>query len=238
MSSPTNPYGYPPNPEQPGQPGPSPSYPQPPYPAYPSAPDQPYGAPPAGYPYPPQGYPPQGYPVYQQGGMPPFAPPIAPPQRQRNTTLWVVLGIVGVLAIIACVACGIFAFGIGNLVQKVSGPIIVSEGFCTDLQSANYSAAYDRLSSDLQGQVTRDAFVTANQQRDSTDGPISSCTVTSSGSSSVQLGDTTATLPITIQRNTTVTSTIPATATGSVQLVKEGNTWKVSGVDPGLHLMP
>lgn len=227
MSSPTNPYGYPPNPEQPGQPG-QPPYPQQPYPAYPtypSMPDQPYGTPPAGYPYPPQ-----GYPAYQQGGMPPFAPP-APPQRQRNTTLWVVLSIVGVLAVVACVGCGIFAFGIGNLVQKVGGPAIVTGQFCAELQAANYSTAYDRLSSGLQAQVTRDAFVSALQQRDSTDGSITQCSVQSNNGSGVRLGDTTAALPLTVERTST-------TVTGSIQLVKEGTTWKISGIDPSLHLLP
>ncbi len=225
MSTPTNPYGYPPYPEQPGEPSQAgqPQYPQPQYPMYPSSPEQPYGAPPPGY------YPPQGYPAYPQGGMPPFAPPVAPP-RKRNTTLWVVLSIVGVLAVLACVACGIFAFGIGNLVQKVGAPAIVTGEFCAELQQANYSAAYDRFSDNLQSRITREDFVSTNQQRDSSLGPITHCTVTNGDSQDVHLGSTSASFPLTITRGS-------ISYTGTISLTKDGTHWKIYDLDPSLHLL-
>jgi hypothetical protein len=239
MSTPTNPYGYPNNPEQPGDPRYPPS--QPPYPdqafgapqpgqpqhpgAAPYPPYPPYPYPPAPYPQAP--YPPQGYPMYPQGGMPPYGPP---PERQSHTTLWVILGILGALATVACVACAFLFVGLGQFVQKAAQPAIVTVDFCQDLRTQNYTAAYGLLTSGLQQQVTEDAFVKANQAHDASDGTVTQCSV-SSGSSHVQFGDGSVTLPLTVARGA------GAPVTGNITLTQSGTTWRISAIDPGLGLL-
>jgi len=237
MSTPTNPYGYPSNPEQPGEsqfpPSQSP-YPdqtfggsqvgQPQYPR--SAPYPPYPYPPAPYPQAP--YAPQGYPMYPQGGMPPYGGP--PPERQSRTTLWVILSILGVLAVVACAACAFLFVMFGQLAQKVAQPAVVTVDFCQDLRTQNYTAAYDLLSSDLQQQVSEDDFVRVNQTHDASDGTVTECTVSSTGGDA-QIGDGSVTLPLSVARGTS------APVTGDITLTQSGTTWRISAIDQRLGLL-
>ena len=186
-------------------------------------------------PYPPYPYPapPYGYPAYPQGSVPyPYGYAPAPPPRENNTTLWVVLSIVGVVLIGACVACAVAVANLSraatSLIQQYEGPLITSETFCSDETSHDYAGAYGQFSPTLRASITLDAFVTQSQVRDNLEGAIQSCDVNTSNLQANSFTSSTATLTINMTRSGA------GTFTGSVTLVKDGGTWTIDSVDPSL----
>ncbi|MFE9205305.1 DUF4352 domain-containing protein [Micromonospora sp. NPDC007230] len=107
-----------PQPPMPGAPYPPPTAPQPPttpFPPVAGTPQPPY-PPTSGTPYPPQPpssgtpYPPAG--AYPAGGAYPPAPgqPFgAPPAKQSNKNVWIIVGIIAAVLLLLCCGGGIFA---------------------------------------------------------------------------------------------------------------------------------
>ena len=132
---------------------------------------------------------------------------------------------------------GVFIFGfiVGFLValifvginngafQSQSTPNQTLASFCDALNKANYQAAYDQLSKNAQKQITEPQFASALGQTVTRQGGVKNCTTTN-----VQTNDTTAsgTLTMTFQNG--------KTASYSISLVKEGDTWKIDATKPQL----
>lgn len=172
-----------------------------------------------------------------QGGQHPPAAPAAqtkPHHRERphrsHRGLWITLGsILGVLV----VACGLLAyFVVIPILQQdaeISAAAVAARGFCSNLTTQNYSAAYDMLSKDFQPSVTKDDFIEASKLRDEIGGNVTGCPIPSSGPN-VSAGNNTVTLYVSLTR----AKANPATTSGSITLVKQAGVWKVQKVDPAL----
>ena len=125
-------------------------------------------------PYPPPYAPPQGYPP----GMPPYAPPYGqqPPVKKSRRWIWILVTVLSVLILASCGLCGWGAYTIFNSTyRQLSGAINVVDDFYSNLQAANYSAAYSDLAP--QGQIiglTKTQFTTQASQIDTQYGPVTS----------------------------------------------------------------
>lgn len=229
MTTPSGPYD--PNSQQ-NPPPYSPYPPYPPYspypPTYPGAtPEQPYGPP-------PYGQPPYGQPYGTPPMYPPY-PPYPPPQRNSHKTLWIILGVVGGVLLLSCVACAGIVFYAGQQVANspILGSSIAISEFCTDEEQQDYVAAYNQFSTQLQGQITQDQFLSRSQQLDGTNGPVSQCTP--SPSTDAQPSSASATFDVTVERSAS-TGAQPTTATGTITLVKSGGAWRIDSIDSALSL--
>lgn len=226
MSTPSGPYDPTP---------PSGGYPQnpPPYQGYPPYPGEvpqqsPYGQPPYGQqPYGQQPYgPPQVYP-----GYPGY--PAPQPQKNSNRTLWIILSVVGGVLVISCLACvGLIVFLGGQLFSSpVFGSTLAVTQFCTYEKDQQYPQAYRLLSSSMQNQMTQDQFTQRSQSLDTSQGVVSQCVPSTSGTNLAT--DTSASFPVTVTRGTGSTAT---TTNGTITLVKESGSWKIDSIAPSLSL--
>lgn len=227
MTTPSGPYD--PNSPQ----NPPPYSPYPPYPPYPptypgAAPEQPYGPP-------PYGAPPYGQPYGAPPMYPPY-PPSPPPQSNSHKTLWIILGVVGGVLLLSCVACvGIVYFAGRQFANSpILGSTIAVSEFCTDEEQQDYVSAYNQFSTQLQGQISQDQFVSRGQQLDSTNGPVSHCTPSVSTTGAAP-SSSSATFDVTVERSTS-TGTQPTTATGTITLVNSDGSWKIDAIDSALGL--
>lgn len=183
-------------------------------PGYPPA-DQPPPSPP-GEPLASQPSPvyPAGQPVY------PPAYQVAPPAKSKFP--WkIVLIVLGVLAVLCCIGSLIGGFFIYRAVQDATGPARNAvTGYFDDLKAGNFGSAYSRLCDETQQEVTRDDFVTVQQELPKvTDYKVVGVNINTTN------GKTTGTVNVRVTRET------GAVTTQSVELVKEGNSWKVC--EPG-----
>ncbi len=243
MTTPPYPEGYQPYTGAPGPSGPQPTPPNVPPPYTP-----PYGAPP-GYGAPPYGAP--GYP-------PMYAPP--PPQPRKNSNAGWIIGIsIAVVVVLICGGCVAFAYySIGRGVRALSttvGVISTYSGFCVDETAQDYQSAYAYFSSNLQSQVSSDAFAQRAAQLDTRDGPVTSCLI--QNGAAPQVSNSTATVQLMITRTPQATPTplgtatssaatptetpapTPATGasfTGALHLVLQGSVWKIDSIDSSLDL--
>ena len=193
------------------------------FPTYPSGPS--YGGGGAygggmgqpGYGQPPMGQPP----MYGQ----PMMPPAAPAKKSRKR-LWITLGVIAGVLVLACGGIGFVFF---SAIQEALKPVTVATTFCNDLKAQNYTTAYDLLSSNAQGQVSRDLFVQAAQLQDQIDGTVKSCApVTgSSANTKIDVNAGKASLKATVQRNQAFT--------GNILLIKQGSDWKIDDIDASLQ---
>lgn len=174
-----------------------------------------------GYGQPPMGQPMYGQPAYGQ----PMMPPAAPAKKSRKR-LWITLGVIAGVLVLACGGIGFVFF---SAFQEALKPVTVATTFCNDLKAQNYTTAYDLLSSNAQGQVSRDLFVQASQLQDQIDGTVKSCgPVTGSGADTkIDVNAGKASLKATVQRNQAFT--------GNISLVKQGSDWKVDDIDASLQ---
>ncbi len=243
MSGPQYPGGYPtdPNSQQgyPQQPG------QPPY-GQPS-----YGQPPA--------YQPQQQ--YQQAPQAPYQQPAQPPRRSGGgKTVFIVLGVIAAVLLVACVG-GCFALGFAGrlavnsaatkiatsassietqaaqqetaIATEAGGPLasLTVETFCASVTTQQYSAAYQELSSNLQGQVSQSKFTSDNQGFDTSKGQVTNCTAPGNPS----VNGMTATVQVQVTRSLNGQDT---TATGQMTLTLDSTgAWKIDSIDSSLNLL-
>jgi hypothetical protein len=182
----------------------------------PAPPSAPYGAP----------APQSQYPTMpgQQWGPPSmpggFAPPPAAPRKSRKG-LWITLGVILALLVVGGGA-GAYALG------QYAAPVTAALAFCNHLKAANYAAAYNDLSSSMQGQVSGDEFAKGSQFITVAEGSITRCQQSSGNAYSYSFGAKKATL------NATMTRSIAGTLVGNIGLVQEGGTWKIGSIDTSL----
>jgi hypothetical protein len=104
-------------------------------------------------------------------------------------------------------------------------PAVVANGFCSDLQSHDFGSAYRKLSSDLQGQISRDGFQQIGQALDEGEGRITGCDVNfAPGSYGRALGSTRATAQTGIRR------ALAGRQSGPLTLIHEDGAWRISGI--------
>jgi hypothetical protein len=174
-----------------------------------------------GYGQPPMGQPGYGQPTYGQ----PMMPPVAPAKKSRKR-LWITLGVIAGVLVLACGGIGFVFF---TAFQEALKPVTVATTFCNDLKAQNYTTAYDLLSSNAQGQVSRDLFVQGAQLQDQVDGTVKSCgPVTGSGADTkIDVNAGKASLKATVQRNQAFI--------GHILLIKQGSDWKIDDIDASLQ---
>jgi hypothetical protein len=104
-------------------------------------------------------------------------------------------------------------------------PAVVANDFCSDLQSRDFGSAYRKLSSDLQGQISREGFQQIGQALDEGEGPITGCDVNfAPGSYGRALGSTSATAQTGIRR------ALAGRQSGPLTLIREDGAWRINGI--------
>lgn len=231
---PNNPQTFP---QQPGQPQ------QPQYPPQPTQPG--YGQPPMqpGYGQ-EQQPPPYQPPVYNQAAQPQYPqqqPPQYPQQQPKKSRRGWIIGcsIAAVVVLLICggigVALVIGAQTAGNALQTKAQQLAatgIATAFCGDFVATSYTDAYQLLSKAEQARVgTPDQFATHAGTLDTSDGQVTGCEPDTSNPLATINGNN-ATVKFTVQR-----SNQTGTATGTIRLVHEDNTWKIDGADSSLTLL-
>lgn len=182
---------------------------------------------------PPQGYPPQGgYPPsggYGQqsgfGGPPPGYP--APPPKRGNRGLWIGGGIVAVL-LLCCIGAGVISLLVGSGVVRgvggnVSGARSAASGYYDAVRDHDWAGAHDYLSRSLGTTISTSALQTRWTAQELSTGRVTSFSVTSSNVSTNN-GRTTATIVGTVRYAK------GSSETKTVNLVKEGDDWKLASL--------
>lgn len=132
--------------------------------------------------------------------------------RKPRYRVWITLSVVGLLAIVLVVAGGAWFMTVG-------GPLIASDQYYGSIRHQDYAAAYTSLGSDMQTGLSKEAFIRAAQQQDTTAGKVSKLSY-----GTVNAGDP-ATASITVTRANGVTYTV------HLKLRQEGGTWKITSFD-------
>ncbi|CAA9588325.1 MAG: hypothetical protein AVDCRST_MAG18-4349 [uncultured Thermomicrobiales bacterium] len=182
-------------------------------------------------PYNPQnvgGTPPQpGYPTQPGHTAPPlgYAPP--PPPKRGKRGLWIGGGIAAVL-LLCCVGATIVGVILGpRLVRVTAGNIggarNATEGYYDAVRDHDWAGAHDYLSRSLGSSISPTALQTLWTTKETTVGRVSSFSVTNTNVSSNN-GRTTAIVTGTLRyaRGSSETKT--------VNLVKEGDDWRLSNL--------
>lgn len=148
-------------------------------------------------------------------------------QPRSRFSLWqrVTLLVTGVLLI---VALGVGGFGI-YATHEAQQPALAAQMFCRDLQTKQYTAAYQMLTSAYQAQTSQAQFVYEAGLHDQVDGPVAACAVLHSSAPTgytLRLIDS-ATLVARITRNKAFD--------GGITVIKEGNAWRVSSIATSLQ---
>lgn len=144
------------------------------------------------------------------------SPEAAPEQRSRRWGgLAVLLG-----AVTGILICGI-GFGALYLANgRTTPPDGAAQSLCADLQSQNYTAAYELLAPQIQHEGTAQQFTLSQRQLDIQDGKVVACIFTVSSADSAQ-----ASIRMTVTRERT-----GATA-GAVHFQYLGSAWKMDSYD-------
>jgi hypothetical protein len=114
--------------------------------------------------------------------------------------------------------------------SPIFGSAFTATEFCADEEQQNYSAAYKLFSSNLQSQMTQDAFVSRAQQLDTEGGMVSNCNAVPD---STQVANTSATYQLTVTRGTGSA----ATTNGAITLINSNGSWQIDSIDQSLGLM-
>jgi len=195
-------------------------------------PQQPYDQPPTQYnppqygpPQQPYSQPPPGYRQEQYAGAPPGPGYAQPPKKSSLRWLWITLAIIGGILVLGCAGCAIASVaGIGFFAKTVIGPSTTANAYYQAIKNQDYAKAYtyidtSRISSGQLQQGTEQAFAALGQLDDRTRGPVTSFSQTG-----VNVNNNTATVTMSVTRNGT-------SYTVQLQLMQEGNDWKITGFD-------
>jgi hypothetical protein len=115
-------------------------------------------------------------------------------------------------------------------------PVVAAANFCSHEINADYHGAYAQLSAHLQSQVTEQQFVSDNQARDATEGPLVGCSAAPSTDSTPSTSPNTI-LELNIWSGPVTGNAPPVNQSGTVTLVQEGSEWKVDAIDSSLQLL-
>lgn len=160
--------------------------------------------------YPPPPYPPQ---------QPPYPAP-QPPRPQGRSTLKIVLIVVGAVLTLCCVGGIVGGYFLYQGVSEATAPVRgAANDYLADVEAARYDAAYDRLCADTRRRITRQEFAAtlAGETPKPVEHSLSGFNI--STVNGVTTGSVTA----------VVTYDDGSKRSHSVELVKEGDAWKVCG---------
>ncbi len=143
------------------------------------------------------------------------------PPRRRFSLSW------ALVIILALVVIGIASYGVYTTSQA-RRPYAAAQAFCADLRARQYTAAYGMLASSYRKTITQQNFTLTYQLHDQLDGPISVCNTPAPSSVFY-----TYTVPTTINIPTQITR--KQTLQGTLSLVEEGKSWRVSQVGASLQ---
>jgi len=122
-------------------------------------------------------------------------------------------------------------------VSTALDPVIAGANFCAYETNKDYASAYRQLSTNLQSQVSEQRFISDNQARDTTLGPVVGCSLASQPSSSLdQVPASPIILTLNIWLGSTAGNTAPVNRSGDLTMVEEGTDWKVDAIDSTLQL--
>jgi hypothetical protein len=150
----------------------------------------------------------------------------SPPRRRgralRNTAI-------GVL-VLAALGGGGLVYGI----QQAKGPIGAVQAYCADLKAQSYDTAYGLLSTGYQSRVNETDYIADAKLHDQIDGDVTTCGQPHNSNSAFtwNLGESPQSLDTQIKREN---SSGPKDSTGSISLVKQGDTWKIDVVADSLQ---
>jgi hypothetical protein len=131
-----------------------------------------------------------------------------------------------VALIVASVLVALTLSGAGYLATDYYAPAVVANGFCSDLQARDFGSAYDRLSSELQGQISRERFQQASQALDDGEGRVTGCDVNlMPGGYGRSPGAPRATIQASIHRERA------GRLSGRVAVAREDSAWRITGID-------
>jgi hypothetical protein len=136
--------------------------------------------------------------------------------------------LIGVAAVLLLAVLGVGGFGL-YASHEAQQPALTAQTFCRDLQTKQYPAAYQMLSSANQAKTTQTQFVEEAGLHDQVDGPVAACAVTDSSAPkgyTLRLIDS-ATLAVHIARHKPLD--------GSITVIRDGNDWKVSSIARSLQ---
>ncbi len=165
---------------------------------------------------------------YRQPGVqeaPPYRPGDAaprwqPPTRRSRKQTWVIISIIGVCVLLLCGGGGWALYNVvGAVFQQVSGAPQVVQDFYQQVQSQNYTAAFNDLQ--ISGQ-TATAFSEEAKTLDTQYGTVQSFQI---GATSISSSNTSA-----WQITVSVTRTRAAYAV-TVSVNNAGGSWKITGLD-------
>jgi len=162
-------------------------------------------------------------PGYSYGPLPGY---VAPPPEKSNRGCWIAAGIVGLL-VVCCLGVGALAGGGAFIARRAAGnviaPGIATSGYFDAVRDHKWTSAQGYLSSQLRAANSPTTLQTTWAAREATNGRVTGFSI---GNTQVSTnnGKTTATISGTLNyaRGTSEFKT--------VNLVKEGNDWKLSAL--------
>ena len=170
---------------------------------------------------------PPGYPGYP----PPYAPPFVqqPPVKKSRRWLWITLSVLGVVLLLSCGLCGWVVYNFfAPAVQGITGSLNVIDDYYSNLQSANYTAAFSDINTRYQlSKLTEPQFAQLAGDRDKTYGAIRSYTPGQPAYASDPNGGfdfTRFTISVDVKR-------AKLNYTSTLYLRKIGNDWKITNFD-------
>ena len=176
---------------------------------------------PSPYQQPPQYVPPYGQPAMPYGqAAAPYGQPPAPsarPPAASLTTRFKTDGRFRLYVIGAGAALLVIIIAIVAVAAGASSPSKTLTQYCNDWKASDFNSAYDLLSSGVQAQVSREAYINAEQSGVNQLGGVTNCSVTG-----VAENDPSANGEI------VYTFGDGRTATGRYTLVQQSGTWKIS----------
>jgi len=132
-----------------------------------------------------------------------------------------------VIIILLLGVIGIASYGVYTT-RQAQRPYAAAQAFCTDLQGKHYTAAYGMLSTAYRKTISLQDFTLTYQLHDQLDGPIGACSTPAPGSVIY-----TYTVPTAIGIPAHITR--KQTLQGTLSLVEEGQTWRISQIAASLQ---
>jgi hypothetical protein len=179
--------------------------------------------------------------------MPPplYVPP--PPRRSSLAPLWITLGVVFAVVLVVCASCSVLiALNVRGINTEISSvppvplglhPVLAAANFCAYETNKDYEHAYAQLSNTMRSQLSEQQFISDNQARDATAGPVVGCSAALLKHSEDQTGaSSTVTLMVHVWLGSEAGNGPPTGESGTMTMVQDSSGWKVDSIDGALQL--
>lgn len=133
-------------------------------------------------------------------------------RRKSRRWIWATLSVVALLIVLAAAGAAVWY-------KTVGAPLIASDGYYGAIRHQEYATAYTYLGSSVKAKISRETFIQAAQQVDTTAGKVSALSY-----GDVYSGDP-ATSIVTVTRANGTTYTV------HLELRQEGGAWKITSYD-------